>query len=154
MLLRCRLLLDIFYLTHNDQKNSGKEDHTGEGGYINLPRKSLGTPLRLRSSPSRVFRRSAPLASTTTGSRGSFGTDNLTSMVVTGFALDAMAEPPELFRLKCACHRYPGDTNSTHFRRKSVGSPPDATTVQQDRSRFTSHEGEFTIAHNSSTFKS
>jgi hypothetical protein len=27
----------------------------------------------------------------------------------------------------------------------SVGSPPDTTTVQQDRSRFTSHEGEFTI---------
>jgi hypothetical protein len=26
----------------------------------------------------------------------------------------------------------------------SVGSPPDTTTVQQDRSRFTSHEGEFT----------
>jgi hypothetical protein len=28
----------------------------------------------------------------------------------------------------------------------SVGSPPDATTVQQDRGRFTSHEGEFTVA--------
>jgi hypothetical protein len=27
----------------------------------------------------------------------------------------------------------------------SVGSPPDTTTVQQNRSRFTSHEGEFTI---------
>jgi hypothetical protein len=27
--------------------------------------------------------------------------------------------------------------------RWSVGSPPDTTTVQQDRSRFTSHEGEF-----------
>jgi hypothetical protein len=27
----------------------------------------------------------------------------------------------------------------------SVASPPDTTTVQQDRSRFTSHEGEFTI---------
>jgi hypothetical protein len=27
----------------------------------------------------------------------------------------------------------------------SVGSPPDTTTVQQDQSRFTSHEGEFTI---------
>jgi hypothetical protein len=27
----------------------------------------------------------------------------------------------------------------------SVGSPPNTTTVQQDRSRFTSHEGEFTI---------
>jgi hypothetical protein len=31
---------------------------------------------------------------------------------------------------------------TTHW---SVGSPPDATTVQQDRSRFTSHKGEFTI---------
>jgi hypothetical protein len=30
---------------------------------------------------------------------------------------------------------------TTHW---SVGSPPDATTVQQDRSRFTSHEGKFT----------
>jgi hypothetical protein len=33
----------------------------------------------------------------------------------------------------------------------SVGSPPDATTVQQDRSRFTSHEGEFTSQNSSST---
>jgi hypothetical protein len=59
-----------------------------------------------------------------------------------------VAEPPELFRLKCASHRYTTDNNSTHFKRTthwSVGSPPDATTVQQDRSRFTSHEGEFTI---------
>jgi hypothetical protein len=32
---------------------------------------------------------------------------------------------------------------TTHW---SVGSPPDATMVQQDRSRFTSHEGEFTVA--------
>jgi hypothetical protein len=31
---------------------------------------------------------------------------------------------------------------TTHW---SVGSPLDITTVQQDRSRFTSHEGEFTI---------
>jgi hypothetical protein len=31
---------------------------------------------------------------------------------------------------------------TTHW---SIGSPPDTTTVQQDRSRFTSHEGEFTI---------
>jgi hypothetical protein len=31
---------------------------------------------------------------------------------------------------------------TTHW---SVGSPPDTTTVQQDRSRFTSPEGEFTI---------
>jgi hypothetical protein len=29
--------------------------------------------------------------------------------------------------------------------RWSVGSPPDSTTVTQDRGRFTSHEGEFTI---------
>jgi hypothetical protein len=29
----------------------------------------------------------------------------------------------------------------------SVGSPPDSTTVTQDRGRFTSHEGEFTIVH-------
>jgi hypothetical protein len=28
-----------------------------------------------------------------------------------------VAEPPELFRLKCVCHRYPGDINSMHFRR-------------------------------------
>jgi hypothetical protein len=27
----------------------------------------------------------------------------------------------------------------------SIGSPPDTTTVQQDQSRFTSHEGAFTI---------
>jgi hypothetical protein len=31
---------------------------------------------------------------------------------------------------------------TTHW---SVGSPPDTTMVQQDQSRFTSHEGEFTI---------
>jgi hypothetical protein len=31
---------------------------------------------------------------------------------------------------------------TTHW---TVGSPPDTTTVQQDRSRFTSHEGEFTM---------
>jgi hypothetical protein len=36
----------------------------------------------------------------------------------------------------------------------SVGSPPDTTTVQQDRSRFTSHEGEFTSQNSSSTFNS
>jgi hypothetical protein len=34
----------------------------------------------------------------------------------------------------------------------SVGSPPDTTTVQQDRNRFTSHEGEFTSQNSSSTF--
>jgi hypothetical protein len=31
---------------------------------------------------------------------------------------------------------------TTHW---SVGSPPETTMVQQDRNRFTSHEGEFTI---------
>jgi hypothetical protein len=38
---------------------------------------------------------------------------------------------------------------TTHW---SVGSPPDTTTVQQDRSRFTSHEGEFTIAQQLTNF--
>jgi hypothetical protein len=28
-------------------------------------------------------------------------------------------EPPELFRLKCASHRYSADTNSTHFKRNN-----------------------------------
>jgi hypothetical protein len=61
-----------------------------------------------------------------------------------------VAEPPELFHLKCASHRYiqpiltqRTSNGTTHW---SIGSPPDATTVQQDRSRFTSHEGEFTAA--------
>jgi hypothetical protein len=31
----------------------------------------------------------------------------------------AVAEPPELFRLKCASHRYTADTNSTHFKRNN-----------------------------------
>jgi hypothetical protein len=30
-----------------------------------------------------------------------------------------MAEPPELFRLKCASQRYTADTNSTHFKRNN-----------------------------------
>jgi hypothetical protein len=34
----------------------------------------------------------------------------------------------------------------------SVGSPPDTTTVQQDRCRFTSHEVEFTIAQQLTNF--
>jgi hypothetical protein len=38
---------------------------------------------------------------------------------------------------------------TTHW---SVGSPPDTTTVQQDRSRFTSHEGEFTITQQLTNF--
>jgi hypothetical protein len=35
-----------------------------------------------------------------------------------GLALP-VAEPPELFRLKCASHRYLADTNSTHFKRNN-----------------------------------
>jgi hypothetical protein len=38
---------------------------------------------------------------------------------------------------------------TTHW---SVGSSPDTTTVQQDQSRFTSHEGEFTITHQLTNF--
>jgi hypothetical protein len=30
-----------------------------------------------------------------------------------------VAEPPELFRLKCASYRYTADTNSTHFKRNN-----------------------------------
>jgi hypothetical protein len=30
--------------------------------------------------------------------------------------IPAVAEPPELFRLKCTSHRYTADTNSTHFK--------------------------------------
>jgi hypothetical protein len=30
-----------------------------------------------------------------------------------------VAEPPELFQLKCASHRSPADTNSTHFKRNN-----------------------------------
>jgi hypothetical protein len=30
-----------------------------------------------------------------------------------------VAEPPELFRLKCASHRYTADINSTHFKRNN-----------------------------------
>jgi hypothetical protein len=33
--------------------------------------------------------------------------------------IPAMAEPPELFRLKCARHRYTTDTASTHFKRNN-----------------------------------
>jgi hypothetical protein len=33
--------------------------------------------------------------------------------------IPAVAEPPELFRLKCASHRYTADTNSTHFKRNN-----------------------------------
>jgi hypothetical protein len=35
------------------------------------------------------------------------------------WAAGAVAEPPELFRLKCASHRYTADTNSTHFKRNN-----------------------------------
>jgi hypothetical protein len=31
----------------------------------------------------------------------------------------SVVEPPELFRLKCASHRYTADTNSTHFKRNN-----------------------------------
>jgi hypothetical protein len=31
----------------------------------------------------------------------------------------AVSEPPELFRLKCASHRYTVDSNSTHFKRNN-----------------------------------
>jgi hypothetical protein len=31
----------------------------------------------------------------------------------------SVAEPPELFRHKCASHRYTADTNSTHFKRNT-----------------------------------
>jgi hypothetical protein len=31
-----------------------------------------------------------------------------------------VAEPPELFRLKCASYRYTADTNSTHFKRNNL----------------------------------
>jgi hypothetical protein len=34
------------------------------------------------------------------------------------FAVVFVAEPPELFRLKHASHRYTGDPNSMHFKRK------------------------------------
>jgi hypothetical protein len=30
---------------------------------------------------------------------------------------NTVAEPPELFRFKCASHRYTADNNSTHFKR-------------------------------------
>jgi hypothetical protein len=66
-----------------------------------------------------------------------------------------VAEPPELFQLKCANDHRTTAISLTHFKRTipwSVGSPPDTTTVQQDRSRFTSHEGEFTSQNSSSTF--
>jgi hypothetical protein len=33
--------------------------------------------------------------------------------------IPAVAEPPELFRLKCASHRYSADTDSTHFKRNN-----------------------------------
>jgi hypothetical protein len=33
--------------------------------------------------------------------------------------IPAVAEPPELFRLECANHRYTADINSTHFKRNN-----------------------------------
>jgi hypothetical protein len=38
---------------------------------------------------------------------------------------------------------------TTHW---CVGSPPDSTMVTQDRGRFTSHEGEFTITQQPTNF--
>jgi hypothetical protein len=35
------------------------------------------------------------------------------------FYFGSVAEPSELFRLKCASHRYTADTNSTHFKRNN-----------------------------------
>jgi hypothetical protein len=35
------------------------------------------------------------------------------------FHRDLVAEPPKLFRLKCASHRCPADTNLTHFKRNN-----------------------------------
>jgi hypothetical protein len=35
------------------------------------------------------------------------------------FSGQFVAEPPELFRLKCASHRYTADTNSTHFKQNN-----------------------------------
>jgi hypothetical protein len=32
---------------------------------------------------------------------------------------NSVAEPPELFQLKCTSHRYTADTNSTHFKRNN-----------------------------------
>jgi hypothetical protein len=69
--------------------------------------------------------------------------------------IPAVVEPSELFRLKCTSYRYTADTNSMHFKPNNplvVESPPNATTVQQDQSRFISHEGEFTITYSSPTF--
>jgi hypothetical protein len=60
----------------------------------------------------------------------------------------SVAERPELFQLNALIIAIQPmltqrtSNGTTHW---SVGSPLDTTTVQQDRSRFTSHEGEFTI---------
>jgi hypothetical protein len=37
-----------------------------------------------------------------------------------GFSWASMVQPPELFRLKRASHRYTDDTNSTHFNRNNL----------------------------------
>jgi hypothetical protein len=64
-----------------------------------------------------------------------------------------MAEPLELFQLKHAViarratEAQRTSNGTTHW---SVGSPPDSTTITQDRHRFTSLEDEssLTTAHN------
>jgi hypothetical protein len=40
-----------------------------------------------------------------------------TQLDVHNFDRIPVAEPPELFRLKCASHHYAGDINSMHFKR-------------------------------------
>jgi hypothetical protein len=67
-----------------------------------------------------------------------------------------VAEPLELFWLKCASTAIQviltqhTSNGTTHW---SVRSPPDSTTVTQDRSRFTTHEGELTITPQLINFK-
>jgi hypothetical protein len=64
----------------------------GEGGFINLPVGISGdsSSTSVLSHMCGSTPRSAPLASTMTDSRGSSGTDDSTTMVVTGTALNAM----------------------------------------------------------------
>jgi hypothetical protein len=57
-----------------------------------------------------------------------------------------VAEPPELFRLKCASHHCPADANSTYFKRNNpLVCRVSARYNHGSTGRFTSHEGEFTI---------
>jgi hypothetical protein len=60
--------------------------------------------------------------------------------------LDAVAEPPELFRLKCANDHRTTAIRLTHFKRNNslvCWVSARYNHGSQDRSRFTSHEGEF-----------